>query len=295
LSKPAVIVISSHVVRGSVGGRASVFALERLGFPVWSVPTVVLPWHPGHGRGTRVPVPAADFAALVADLAGSKWLGEVGAVLSGYLGSAEQAEAIARLVAALKQRNPSALYLCDPIVGDSHGLFQPEAVVAAIRERLLPRADILTPNRHELGWLAGRSVGNNGVIVAAVRALGIGEAAVTSAFAPAGEIGTLIVARDEASLVTHRRIADVPHGTGDLFAALHLGHRLDGVAPVDAAAQAASSVLRLIELAAETNSDEMPLAAGQGAFLARTENVTVVPMAQAGGGSSRNTPSRNPR
>jgi pyridoxine kinase len=47
---PSVIVISSHVVRGSVGNRAAVFALETLGFPVWAVPTVVLPWHPGHSR-----------------------------------------------------------------------------------------------------------------------------------------------------------------------------------------------------------------------------------------------------
>jgi hypothetical protein len=48
----AVIVVSSHVARGSVGNRAAVFALETLGFPIWAVPTVILPWHPGHGRIT---------------------------------------------------------------------------------------------------------------------------------------------------------------------------------------------------------------------------------------------------
>ena len=41
MAKPAVIVVNSLVARGGVGGRASVFALERLGFPVWSVPTVL--------------------------------------------------------------------------------------------------------------------------------------------------------------------------------------------------------------------------------------------------------------
>ncbi|MEP2575390.1 MAG: pyridoxal kinase, partial [Nitratireductor sp.] len=40
-AKPAVIVISSHVARGSVGNRAAVFALETLGYPVWAVPTVI--------------------------------------------------------------------------------------------------------------------------------------------------------------------------------------------------------------------------------------------------------------
>ena len=52
----AVIVVSSHVARGSVGNRAAVFALETLGHPVWAVPTVMLPWHPGHGRATRIPL-----------------------------------------------------------------------------------------------------------------------------------------------------------------------------------------------------------------------------------------------
>ena len=37
--KGAVISISSHVVRGSVGNRAVVFALETLGYPVWALPT----------------------------------------------------------------------------------------------------------------------------------------------------------------------------------------------------------------------------------------------------------------
>ena len=52
--RPAIIVATSQVVRGGVGGRAAVFALERLGFRVWFLPTVQLPWHPGHGAATRI-------------------------------------------------------------------------------------------------------------------------------------------------------------------------------------------------------------------------------------------------
>jgi len=93
-----VIVISSHVVRGSVGNRAAVFALETLGFPVWAVPTVVLPWHPGHGPAGRIVPPAQEFATLMQDLERAPWLGEVGAILTGYLGNPEQAKAVAGLV-----------------------------------------------------------------------------------------------------------------------------------------------------------------------------------------------------
>ena len=154
-SPRAVIVISSHVARGSVGNRAAVFALETLGHPVWAVPTVILPWHPGHGRATRI-VPEPDqFAALMKDLENARWLGEVGAVLSGYLGDARQAVAVASLVKAVKAKNPKALYICDPVMGDSGGLYVPLETATAIRDLLMPIADIATPNRYELEWMSG--------------------------------------------------------------------------------------------------------------------------------------------
>ena len=76
MSPPAVLVISSHVVRGSVGARAA-FALERLGHRTWTLPTVVLPWHPGHGRAHRMVPAEGDFAALCDDLARAPWLPEI--------------------------------------------------------------------------------------------------------------------------------------------------------------------------------------------------------------------------
>jgi pyridoxine kinase len=105
--RSAVIVVSSHVARGAVGNRAAVFALQQLGFPVWAVPTVVLPWHPGHGRATRIVPDPDQFAALMRDLEASQWLGEVGAVLSGYLGDPEQAKAVASLVGGGQGAQPA--------------------------------------------------------------------------------------------------------------------------------------------------------------------------------------------
>ena len=65
------------------------------------------------------------------------------------------------------------------------------------------------------------------------------------------------------------------HGTGDLFAALHLGHRLDGAAPEDAAARAAGAVCRMVEMARREGLDEMPLAAGQDAIAAPADGVSI--------------------
>src|SRR5690606_17615763 len=105
----AVIVISSHVARGFVGNRACIPALEAFGFTVWAVPTVFLPWHPGQGPGTRIVPPPDAFAALMHDLENAPWLGEVKAVLSGYLGGSEQARAVADLVRRVREENPDAL------------------------------------------------------------------------------------------------------------------------------------------------------------------------------------------
>ena len=261
MARPAVIVVNSLVSRGGVGGRAAVFALERLGFPVWSVPTVLLPWHPGQGPGTRI-VPPVD--ALLADLAASPKLAEVGGMLAGYLGSAEQAPAIAGLARALKARRPDALVLVDPVIGDARGPYVPAAAIAAFRETLLPVADIATPNRHELGVLTGRELADNAALVVAARSLGVPEVVVTSAFGGPGEAANFLLPADSAEFVVHPLLPAAPNGTGDLLAALYLARRLAGAAPPDALRRAAAATLAVIEAAA--GADEMPLAAAQGAF-----------------------------
>ncbi len=278
MGKPSVIVVNSLVARGGVGGRASVFALERLGFTVIFLPTVVLPWHPGHGRAARLEPDAATFAALLDDIAGAAWLGEVGAVLTGYFGHADQVAPSARLVSAVKAANQRAIHLCDPIIGDTGGLFQPQAVAIAIRDYLLPQADIATPNGFELGWLTGAATDTRPDIVAAARRLDPREVVVTSAATDEARqtIETLLVGPASVVSLTHRwTVANAVHGTGDLFAALYLGHRLDGAAPEAAAAGAAGTVCAMVEAANRDGLDEMPLAAGQETIAAPAGGVTI--------------------
>lgn len=257
----AVIVISSHVVRGSVGNRAAVFALEQLGFPVWAVPTVVLPWHAGHGRGTRIVAPAAEFDGLMQDLQTAPWLGEVGAVLSGYLGNAAQAGAVAKLVEAVKRRNPQALYVCDPVCGDVGGLYVPDATATAMRDLLLPLADISTPNRFELQWLCGgKELPTNHALTEAALELGVEKTLVTSAHAMmAGSIGNLLVSRKEVLLAEHRAIAEVPNGTGDLAAALFLAHTLEGLSSERSLQMTAAAVFETTARAVKRGADQLML------------------------------------
>ncbi|MEF2552176.1 pyridoxal kinase PdxY [Aurantimonas sp. A2-1-M11] len=258
--RPAVICVSSHVVRGTVGNRAAVFALESLGFPVWSVPTVTLPWHPGHGPATRIVPPAADFAALMDDLARSPWLGEVGALLTGYFGDETQVEPTARLVEAVKRANPAATYICDPVLGDRGRMYQPQATVEAIRDRLIPLADIATPNRFELEFLTGLDFTDNSHLIEAAATLGPETVVVTSAFPMLrGGIGNLLVRDFQAILAEHRVVENAPHGLGDLTAAMFLARTLSGAKGEKALQSSTATVFEILARTTKRGADELTL------------------------------------
>ena len=258
--RKAVIAVSSHVVRGSVGNRAVVFAFESLGFSVWSVPTVVLPWHPGHSRAGRLIPDTDDFARLLKDLEEAPWLGEVGAVLSGYLGGADQAAPVASLVAAVKNKNPGALYLCDPVVGDLGGLYVAQSTAEAVRDQLVPIADIVTPNRYELAWLTDRQTHTMDAARAAAASLTAPRVLVTSAPCGAEETGNLLVERAGAQLARHASINHPAKGLGDLTAAVFLARLLDGRSASEALQSTSAVVYEMLLATLDRSADELVLA-----------------------------------
>ncbi|MBD8892052.1 pyridoxal kinase [Roseibium litorale] len=268
-AKKTILVITSQVVRGGISGRGMVFTLERLGHPVWFLPTVLLPWHPGQGPGTRITPPVQDFAAIAADLAASSKLSEIGGIISGYLGDADQAPAIAGLVKAVKQASPDAVYLCDPVMGDHfspdrNGLYVPKATAAAIRDKLVPLADIVTPNSFELGWMTDRDITSEMQAVAAARSLGVERVLVTSA--PAlrrNAISNLLVMRRGAVAAEHAVIANPPKGTGDLMSALFLSRLLDGLPDEEALVRSAGSTFEMVARSVKKGADELLFAEEQ--------------------------------
>lgn len=272
---PAIVSISSHVARGAVGNRAVVFACQTLGLPVWAVNTVSLPFHPGHGPSTRIEPEPEQFSAFLADLLDSPWLGEVGAVLTGYMGSAGQAEATGRFVAELRRRRPGLIHLCDPIVGDAGGLYVGADVAAAIRDHLLAGADWATPNLHELAWLAGGPLpGDLAATAELARRVGPPRLVVTSA--PAlmrGRIANLLIEPEGAVVAEHPRLDGPPNGPGDLFAALLLARLLAGEAGPRALERASASVFECVARAARRGSGELMLAADRGAIVQPSASV----------------------
>ena len=267
-----VISIASHVARGSVGNRAMVFALERLGFETWSIPTVVLAHHPGHGPVDRI-VPDADrFASLLEALIEGGRAARVAGIVSGYLASTEEARAVATLVEAVKAARPDTLYLCDPVIGDGASLYVAEDLAAVVRDALMPLADIATPNALECAWLAGASDATNRTapdFVPLARALPSPAVLVTSAPAMMrGHVGNLLVTEREALLFEHPQFATPAKGTGDLLAALLLARRLMGQSLPKATETALASVFEIVAGTAKAGADELLLAALQDSLVA---------------------------
>lgn len=256
----SVIVISSHVMRGSVGNRAAVFGLETLGFPVWAVPTIVLPWHPGHGPSTRLRFDNGDFDRAMQELAQSRWSGEVRAILTGYFGSAEQVRSVAKLIREMKERNPDLLYLCDPVMGDKGGLYVPVETAQAIRDELVPLAAVATPNRYELAWMSGAELETNTDIMDAALALGPAKMLVTSSVPMmSGGIGNLFLSGSHALLAEHRAIENVPNGLGDLLASLFLARLLQGCSDEKALQLATASVFEVLARTMKRGLNELTL------------------------------------
>ncbi|EHS50251.1 pyridoxal kinase [Rhizobium sp. PDO1-076] len=260
-SPGAVIVISSHVVRGSVGNRAAVFALETLGHQVWALPTLVLPWHPGHGPSTRLRFADDDFEKAIDDLIKAPWLGEVKAILTGYFASPAQPAAVARLVEAARTKNPDLLYVCDPVMGDLGGLYIPEETAAAVRDSLIPLASVATPNRYELQWLVGSTLDSNSLIMEAALSLGPARMLVTSAVPMmTGGTGNLLLTGRNALLAEHRLIDNAPNGLGDLLGAVFLARLLEGCEEERALQLATASVFEILARTAKRGADELALA-----------------------------------
>lgn len=274
-----IVVISSHVAHGCVGNRAIGFALERLGFRVWLVPTILLPRHPGHGPVDAVNIPDAAFADHLAALAALPDIPNVSAVLSGYLASPAQADALARFIGAVKAARPDAVYLCDPVIGNAGALYVEEATAAAIRDLLLPLADIATPNWFEATWLAGQEYDPNSppadVREIAAR-LGVEMTVITSF--PAlmrGQVANALIEKDTVTLAEHRRVESDARGTGDLFAAMFLGRLMAGHSARAALQMASATLADVVSVTARSSKDELELVKAQQAIVEPRAQVTM--------------------
>jgi pyridoxine kinase len=215
-----VLTISSQVAAGPVGNSAIIPALLALGVTPIAIPTIILSSHPGHGKPEGMAIPADRLAAMLERLRSLRFLEEDAVILTGYFANAEQIEVVATVIDLFAK----ATYVCDPVLGDTpQGLYVTQDVARAIKERLVPMADVLTPNAFELRWLTGQDFdGKEGAHLACRMALW-GKQVVVKSVPEDDKLMTALFENDLSIAFTRPKLADVPNGTGDLLSGLIAG------------------------------------------------------------------------
>lgn len=268
-----ILSIQSAVAYGHVGNSAAVFPLQRIGVDVLPVYTVNFSNHTGYGAWRGPLISPDDVAAVITGIEERGVLPEIDAVLSGYQGSEGIGDVIIDAVARVKAANPKAVYACDPVMGNAKsGCFVAPAIPILLRDRVVPVADVITPNQFELGYLTGTepdSLESTLDAVDAARAMGPSTVLVTSVErpdAPQGTIEMLVVDGAGAWTVQTPRIPMKANGSGDVTAALFTAHYMRTGDAADALARTASSVFDLLNRTHESGERELQLVESQEAY-----------------------------
>ncbi|XP_026194527.1 uncharacterized protein LOC113147618, partial [Cyclospora cayetanensis] len=165
-----VLGVQSHVVQGHVGADAFTFPLQALGLDVGCIYTcqfVDLFVHEGSQLERQ------QLSTILKHLNASSFLPPAANsgedterayeppfryIVSGFVGKADlldvTADWLSLLRAALGPRK-APLYVCDPVMGDCGKLYVHPGCIDSYMRKLLPLADVITPNQYEAGWLLG--------------------------------------------------------------------------------------------------------------------------------------------
>lgn len=265
-----ILSIQSAVAYGHVGNSAAVFPLQRIGVEVLPVYTVNFSNHTGYGAWRGPLIDPADVREVLAGVEDRGVFPEIDVVLSGYQGGEGIADVILDAVARVKAANPNAVYACDPVMGNARsGCFVAPAIPDLLRDRVVPAADIVTPNQFELGYLTRTepdTLESTLASVDLVRETGPRTVLVTSVERPDREEGTIeMLAVDDAGawIVQTPLLPMKANGSGDVTAALFTAHyRATGDAAA-ALARTTSSVFDLLSLTHESGQRELQLVEAQ--------------------------------
>ena len=275
---PRVLALSSRVARGRVGLSIIEPALQTLGCEVMALPTVQLASRPGLGRMAGAATPPETLRDMIDALADDGALDDLDAVLTGYAPSAAHVEVLAHAVERARRASARVRVVCDPVLGDAGRVYLAADAAEAIRDRLAPMADLLTPNAFEMAWLAGEAeaAADLGALRRMAAAHPVPTVVVTSA--PAllkGHLGALLVSHGGATMAEARAAPEAPNGTGDLFAALLTAHLARNIAVEDALKRAVGGVHGVALRSHRAGADQLLVAEEANELVAPSQPVSL--------------------
>lgn len=265
-----ILSIQSSVAYGHVGNSAVTFPLMRMGVDVWPVITVHFSNHTGYDSWRGPLLSASDLSEVVRGIDERGVLGEVDGVLSGYQGGEDIGAMIVEAVALVKQRNPAAIYACDPVLGDEdRGSYVRPGISEFMREHVVPAAQVITPNQFELTALTGLPVSTIADVLAAAdaaRRLGPELVLITSVVrrdGPPDAIEMVGVDGEGAWLVSTPRLPRTFTGSGDLTAAIFLATLLRAWDLPRTLAHTAAVMYGVLKITHDLGRTELALIAAQ--------------------------------
>ncbi|WP_017931972.1 bifunctional hydroxymethylpyrimidine kinase/phosphomethylpyrimidine kinase [Robiginitomaculum antarcticum] len=246
-----VLIISSWVASSQVGARTSANALNALGIETVILPTTQMGRHPGWGPPGGGVTDPARLRDLWAGVKAQKL--HFDAVLTGYMGHVDHIELAREIIDELR-RGPGLQVLIDPIMGDTPGgLYVARPIARAIKTRLVPQADTITPNMWELDFLTDDDTHPASPETIIVTSVPMGRTE------SGGEKIGAQMRGVEMFSVEHDKLHKVPSGSGDLLAALYLGHVLSGLPAKLALTKAVMTTFAALKHSVNAGRDELVL------------------------------------
>lgn len=232
-SPPPVLVFAASDPTGGAGMQADLLTLAALGCHPLSVLTAITAQDTRGVDGLLALEPewiARQARTVLADIAAA-------AFKLGVLGSARNAESVATILA----EHPRTPVVLDPVLASGRGdPLSNSETLAALRERLLPRTTVLTPNSLEARRLA--LAGPDAALGECARALieaGCRYVLVTGTHEPGPEVvNTLYDAQGVVREDRWQRLPGSYHGSGCTLASALAAFLARGLAIADAAREA---------------------------------------------------------
>ncbi|XP_043556144.1 pyridoxal (pyridoxine, vitamin B6) kinase a, partial [Chiloscyllium plagiosum] len=217
------------------------FLQQVLGFEVDLINSVQFSNHTGYDHWKGQTMTAEELQTLYEGLQ----LNDVTRydyVLTGYTRDTSFLDKVMEIIQELRRQNPKLVYVCDPVMGDKRNgdgyMYVPENLLPAYKEKVVPLADIITPNQYEAEILAGRKMNTEKEAIEVMdilHAMGPDTVVITSSDLPSALGDNYLVTLGSqrkviagGSRVTERIRMEIPKvdavfvGTGDLFAAMLL-------------------------------------------------------------------------
>jgi len=246
LSTPRIAAIHDLSCFGRCSLTIALPVLSAMGCQCCPLPTALLSAHTGFPGNTFL-----DLTTEMGRIA-DHWTAmdlQFGAIYSGFLGSADQVDTVARFFNTFKKSDTAVIV--DPVMGD-HGTAYRTCTPELCRGMrvLAENSDVITPNLTEAALLLDRPYEEirQSDAYEVVRRLSLGgrrSVVLTGYSSESGQTGALCFDRDsgESKAVQTPREPQDFSGTGDLFASVLAGGVARGV-PLFQAAQAAADFVR---------------------------------------------------